>query len=306
MMVDNMNGKCMLCGSDKLSFYHTLRDDNERNAYKCEQCGHIQVSPLPTLEEDDKYYRNDRMYKDMFSEYEHLQQEENLMMRFRDYNFDEAENIKHFVSKNERIFDIGTGFGWFVRFLRDDGYTVDGLEISDEKRELAKKVLGLDLFGWNFMLDDTEAIEKSGYYDTVCMQQTLEHISDPIVFVKKSMRFLRPNGKIIISVPNENDMLKEIEPAYTDYHYLRAHLSYFTPEMLKSLLVDCGLKDVEIYGHQVYSIENHIGWTRTKKPYKDAHQIYLPDSLEWINKVYKAELEKRLRSNTIVAVAYKG
>ena len=297
--------QCMICTGNKLSFIHKLRDEDKRNVYRCMTCEHIQVLPLPTAAEDEEYYQSDKMYKNIFLDNSAMQKEENLMIRFRAYVKDEVEKLKNYISKDDHILDIGTGYGWLVEFLRNDGYLADGVEISNEKRELCKLRCGIDIFGWNFMVDVPEVRDKYGYYDVICLQQTLEHISSPINFLQRAMKLLKPGGRIFVSVPNQNDNLKIIEPEYINYHYCRSHLSYFTPQTLTFALNLCGFKNIKIYGHQVYSIENHIYWVRNKRPYLNSHLIDLPNGIEWINRIYKKKLEDELSSNVIIGIGYK-
>jgi hypothetical protein len=66
-----------------------------------------------------------------------------------------------------------------------------------------------------------------------------------------------------------------------------------------------GFSEVKVYGHQAYSIENAIHWWRNKAPSLLEHQLYLPEPLEWINKIYKAKIESEVKSSFISAVGYK-
>ena len=299
------NQQCMLCSKSEFEFVHSLRDDDSRSAYRCMNCEHIQVIPLPTVEEDAEYYASDKMYKNIFKGNSIMQKEENLMERYRTYVEDELRKFATFIKRGERILDIGTGYGWLVELLRNDGYQVDGVEISEEKRILCRRRCGIEIYDWNLMGDSSEMRSKQGYYDIVCLQQTLEHISDPVSFLLRVSDLIKPDGRIFVSVPNQNDILKTIEPIYEKYHYLRPHLSYFTSQTLSLLLCNCGFKNIEVYGHQVYSIENHIWWLRQKQPYLNAHLINLPEPLEWINKIYKNQLESELISNVIIGIGYK-
>jgi 2-polyprenyl-3-methyl-5-hydroxy-6-metoxy-1,4-benzoquinol methylase len=292
-------------GGAKFEFVKKLRDDDSRSVYRCVNCGHVQVLPLPTVTEDEEYYQSDKMYKNLYKDDEAMQNEKNLMHRYHAYVEDQMRKFKMFLKKGERILDIGTGYGWLVEFLRNDGHVADGVEISDEKRELCKHRCGVEIYGWNFLEDVPEVRDKAEYYDVVCLQQTLEHISKPVEFVKRAAYLLKPGGRIYIAVPNENDALKIIEPEYINHHYMRSHLHYFTPDTLTALLHGCGFANVQLCGHQVYGIESHIWWSRNKKPYMQGHMIDLPEALEWINQQYKHKLESELKSNVIIGIGYK-
>jgi 2-polyprenyl-3-methyl-5-hydroxy-6-metoxy-1,4-benzoquinol methylase len=298
----------MLCKQvAKFEFVHSLRDDKTRHAYRCNICGHIQLLPLPTMAEDNDFYQHDKMYKSIYTDKRNFQEEANLMYRYRPFALEQVERIERLIHKDNRpkILDIGTGYGWLVEFLRGRGFDADGVELSDEKRELCKNRSGIDIFGWNFLVDCPEAREKDGYYDVICLMETLEHISDPTIFLSRAGKLLKPGGMIYVDVPNFDDYMKAELPEYEDFTYARMHLSYFTPKTLEFCLENSGFIGTKIYGQQTYSFENTLWWLREKRPFKDYPQIDVPQQLEWLNKIYKERLECSLKSNILVAVAYK-
>jgi hypothetical protein len=48
----------MLCREEGVTFINYLRDDTGRWAVRCNTCGQIQVYPLPGIDEDVNYYKN--------------------------------------------------------------------------------------------------------------------------------------------------------------------------------------------------------------------------------------------------------
>jgi len=301
------NSLCMLCGQSGMEFVNRIRDDVIRVAAKCNHCSHVQLTPLPSVEEDEEYYKKDRMQKDTYKDVATLQTEEQLMYRVELFVREQASTLIKFLpdSKDIKILEIGSGFGWLPQLMREEGYIMDGIEINDEKRELCKKRCDIALHGWNFLYDVPESIEKQEYYDVICLMHTLEHISDPKTFLERASILLKPNGMIYIDSPNLNDWLKEQQQEYNNWTFMRTHVSYFTPDIMAGLLKDCGFNHIETYGHQAYSIENALHWFRNKKPNLLEHQLYLPEPLEWINSIYKEKVERELKSGFFVCIGYK-
>jgi hypothetical protein len=60
-MIDFSTHVCMLCGNIGLEFVNKLRDDDHRFVTVCHECGHVQVSPLPTIKEDEEFYQKNEM-----------------------------------------------------------------------------------------------------------------------------------------------------------------------------------------------------------------------------------------------------
>ena len=71
------------------------------------------------------------------------------------------------------ILDIGCGAGDNADILRDMGYTVDGITISEAEREEARKIMR------NVYVHNVEQgipAEISGKYDVIILSHVLEHI----------------------------------------------------------------------------------------------------------------------------------
>ena len=295
---------CMLCDTTtKFEFVHKLRDDKTRNVYQCGTCGHIQIIPLPSHNDDEWYYQSNQMYKSALSQISKFQNEENLMNKYRAFSEDEFKYFKKYINKNQKIIDIGAGYGWFVELMRNKGYEVDGVEISTEKRQLVEQRSGIKLFCWNLLYDISDA--HKDYYDVISLIHVLEHISDPKTFLKKAAELLKPNGMIYIEVPNFDDYIKILVAEYDAFSYFRGHLSYFTAKTLSNLLINTGFKNIKIFGHQNYSFENALWWMREKRPFLDYHQIDVPECLQWLNTLYKERVESEMKSTSLIGIGYR-
>jgi 2-polyprenyl-3-methyl-5-hydroxy-6-metoxy-1,4-benzoquinol methylase len=65
--------------------------------------------------------------------------------------------------------------------MRNRGYAVDGIELSDKKRQMAQRRTGINLLSTN-LLEDVLPDELYEKYDMVCMFYVLEHILNPRFF----------------------------------------------------------------------------------------------------------------------------
>ena len=114
------------------------------------------------------------------------------------------EDLISLMPKNpeQRILEIGAGGG-------------DTL-VAVKERQLAKEVIGVDLFALantnqnhpfinQFLILDIEKQElpfAAGYFDTIVCGDVLEHLVDPWLVVKKLVGYLKLGGLLIVSVPN--------------------------------------------------------------------------------------------------------
>ena len=119
------------------------------------------------------------------------------------WEFELAANIVAQL-KPKDLLEIGCGKGFFLDKVSSLGINVEGIDINRDAVASCKakglKVEGADVFN----------IKKS--YDMVVLFQVLEHMEH----VKEMFDFLttklvKPNGYIIIAVPNSDGVLKEID-----------------------------------------------------------------------------------------------
>jgi 2-polyprenyl-3-methyl-5-hydroxy-6-metoxy-1,4-benzoquinol methylase len=188
--------------------------------------------------------------------------------------------------------------------MQNRGYAVDGIELSDEKRQMAQRRAGIDLLPTN-LLEDVLSDEWYEKYDMVCMFHVLEHILNPRMLLERTLHVIKPGGRLLIVVPNYFERLKELSQAFNAFSYFRAHLSYFKPETLHFLLNQVELLDIQINGTQLYSLENAIHWLRSGTPFLTYSQIEMPNGLEWIGEYYKHTLEEDLVSDGLIAIGTK-
>ncbi|MCA6595315.1 MAG: methyltransferase domain-containing protein [Pseudanabaena sp. M046S1SP1A06QC] len=111
--------------------------------------------------------------------------------------------LKNLLNCND-ILEIGCAFGSFVESALNLGLNAKGIELNLAAVEIAKSnnlpVESIDLedFAKQYPLSQ----------DAICSFQVLEHISEPSNFIKLCLQILKPNGKLILCVPNSQSFLK--------------------------------------------------------------------------------------------------
>jgi glycosyltransferase involved in cell wall biosynthesis/2-polyprenyl-3-methyl-5-hydroxy-6-metoxy-1,4-benzoquinol methylase len=135
------------------------------------------------------------------------------------------EDVEPLLPKNKdsRILEVGTGFGHFIRYLADKGYSrVTGIDISEELMEgvrerLAHRVEKLEVADAR---DYLPAVEDS--YDCIVMLDMIEHVTKASAedLLSASYRALKPGGRIILRTPNMANLLGSysLHMDYTHWH----------------------------------------------------------------------------------------
>jgi SAM-dependent methyltransferase len=97
-----------------------------------------------------------------------------------------------------RGLDVGCGDGQFVAEANAMGMRASGLEL-DERVVASARAAGLDVR----LADLTDvARDEPGCYDAITMSHLVEHLPDPVAFLRAARRVLRPGGLIWIATPN--------------------------------------------------------------------------------------------------------
>ena len=110
-----------------------------------------------------------------------------------------------------------------------------------------------------------EEYETEIKYDNIFGTHILEHLTDPVLVLKKAKEWLSDTGKIFIAVPNARSIhrligvkmgMLEKPDSLNDQDLKLGHLRVYTPELLKQHITDAGLKIVHFGGLMIKPISN--------------------------------------------------
>lgn len=92
------------------------------------------------------------------------------------------------------LLDIGAGTGDFLLTAKQNGWNTIGVEPSEKAKGIAINK------GIKFS-DSTQELE-SHFFDVITMWHVLEHVPNLEIQIRELKRLVKPNGTIIIAVPN--------------------------------------------------------------------------------------------------------
>lgn len=167
------------------------------------------------------------------------------------YNF-----ASKFLPSNIKILDIacGVGYGSYIMSKAAQASKIQGIDISSEAIDYANQHYKLN--NNNFKCGDFLEInlEKS-YYDAIVSFETIEHVRKDKEFLKKFFNILKPEGKLILSTPNE-----ELLP-FKQEVFLH-HVRHYTPKELEEILNSCGFEIEKVFSQKSNKNTDLIeGWS---------------------------------------------
>lgn len=168
-----------------------------------------------------------------------------------------------YLDRNSNLLEVGCSSGFMLLHLAEGGHACTGIEPSGVFSEFVKS-RGLAVYD---SLDQLKSSVPNERFDIILHFFVLEHIADPVAFLKAQLALLKPGGKIIFEIPNAADPLYSVYdiPAFERFYWSVAHPWYFSEPSMHYLLKQLGCS-YEILRDQRYDLSNHMVWARDGRP----------------------------------------
>jgi SAM-dependent methyltransferase len=205
--------KCILCGNsaelrhkeypgyqepDTFMIYHCLKCDTAFSLPRVESSAIYEAiykngEKVPGY---DRYWEYAKVIKYFANPLEYLAETEVTY-----WGIKEALSFYVKDKKSTNILEIGSGLGYLTYALIKAGYVVVGLDISQTAVEHAKRIFG-DYYICANLFEYAQL--HPGSFDTIILTEVIEHIDNPIDFIKSIIKLLKPGGQAIITAPNKS------------------------------------------------------------------------------------------------------
>ncbi len=225
--------QCPCCNSTAIQLVLTAKDFTVSHqlfeVWHCNNCTLRFTQNVPPVNEIGPYYQSENYVS-------HSDTNEGLINRLYHFirNYTLKTKLKLVQQATDlatgKLLDVGAGTGYFSRTMKAANWEVTALEPDATARRTAMEKDGLEL-------QDTSNLYylESNQFDVITMWHVLEHVHDLQGYLTKFHEVLKPNGRLIIAVPN-----------YTSYdatHYsenwaaydVPRHLYHFSPQSIDTL-----------------------------------------------------------------------
>lgn len=221
---------CNLCGDNDVSVLGThSRSGALLRTVICKQCGLVWSDPFP--HDPRHYYEEDYRveYKNTYSP------KPKHILRAGAVALARHSKIKHLLAGRQSILDVGTGGGEFAYLLQSLGHDLQGVEPNKGYGEYSVAEYGLNLqIGF---IQDGQFSDDG--FDVITIWHVLEHTEDPCFVLSKLQSLLKPQGVLVVEVPNIEAICQSPKSTFHE-----AHLFNFNVDTLRKIGQKAGLVEV--------------------------------------------------------------
>jgi SAM-dependent methyltransferase len=242
---------CPLCMAHQAEKIETLKiiDLNRetpliRNLVSCQQCDFVFTDEQVSQDDLDTHYADSSCYEDPEMSYGGV----NDLCRERFLNI--YQRVKHHLSAESRILDIGCVTGGLLHTFKEQGHVnLTGLDPSASCIRAVQKLGFQGIVGSIYDLQ-----EVRNRYDMIICSHVLEHLLDPVEALKILKNHLNPDGVLYIEVPDAENYLNQYSGPY---HNLdpQEHVNHFDQHSFYQALVHAELTPYELQASEIWFAE---------------------------------------------------
>lgn len=237
-MPDSKNAgreSCPLCGG-------TVHGKPGVPLDKCQVCG-VQIQPFVKNAQfystlyNQGYFQNG-VYRDYLGEEKYR----------RDLFRKKIEMIKAWLPQEGLVLNVGCAMGYFLMEMKEFGYRIRGVEISEFAATIARAKTGINIHQGtleNFPHSDLK-------FDILCFWDVLEHLPYPVSTLESARRLMGNNSLLIIETLNTASITAKLLgskwPLYSPPH----HIYYFNRRSVDRLLRRAGFSLIKAFPIQTY------------------------------------------------------
>jgi SAM-dependent methyltransferase len=144
----------------------------------------------------------------------------------------------------EKLLDLGSGSGDFLRLATELGYTAVGLE-ADPVAVAAGQAVGHDVRLGGF--PGTRFADAE--FGQATMSHVLEHLHSPLKALRDLHRIIAPGGRLWLALPNRAALGLTLFGKHWRGLECPRHLALFTQDTLTRMLADAGFTDITFLPH---------------------------------------------------------
>jgi 2-polyprenyl-3-methyl-5-hydroxy-6-metoxy-1,4-benzoquinol methylase len=236
--------------------WRARRSDRVVGYQECAVCGTLRLEPWPTETELASAYQADYFGAGTSKFVRAIQP---IVLLTRGRRVRKAVALLRRVSGNQRarVLDLGCGDGTFLEQMMAHGYSAAGTELSVETSRRASRIESLDLR--TGMLDEDSFPPAT--FQLITAWHVVEHLPDPSATLRLCRKWLAPEGRLVIAVPNAASWQARVFRASWFHLDPPRHLYQLSASSLARILATNGF---EVVATRHFNLSQNVyGWLQS-------------------------------------------
>lgn len=219
---------CPVCGADAPALMYDL---SPYRVVRCPSCGTSYLSPrlnepaMLRFYQDDKYFENGDVG---YTSY--LRTEMSLRYSFRRF----LRQLHRRKLAGGSLLEVGCGYGFLLDEAKPYFDYRAGIDFSgavESARERADRVYQGDL----------DAIPDGERFDCIILVSVIEHVHQPVEFLRKLRARLRPSGKVVVATPDVDSIFRRLlGRRWPAFQVIPEHVAFYNRATLSALMAKAG------------------------------------------------------------------
>lgn len=209
----------------------------EFGLYRNHEFGFLETRPVP-LDRLSDYYKSENYISHSDAKKSPL---DKIYQSVKKYNIAYKFSKLRYKGGKKSLLDYGCGTGDFLKYAQKKGLDVYGIEPNPDALKLAQKKVGEE----NVSSSNLKDLDLT--FDYITLWHVLEHIPNLNEFITQLKSKLKPDGKILIAVPNHKSFDAKFYKSYWAAWDVPRHIWHFSNDSFQKLMYKNELEKVKIY-----------------------------------------------------------
>ncbi len=144
--------------------------------------------------------------------------------------------------KGKRILEVGCAKGYFLNCAKKLGAEAFGIELNKKNVAIAKQFMGDNIFDQDLF----ELNLPNESFDVIYTRDVIEHICEPMPFLKELCRIMKPGAMIFTETHNIDSLIHRIVRGRHTCIFGFEHPVHWSPKTLSFALKECGMYSNEV------------------------------------------------------------
>ncbi len=277
---------CPVCKGQKFNPSIVVPDwlvsHEDFNIVACDNCDFRFIANAPLPENAGKYYETEEYI-------EHSDTKKGLVNIIYHFARKRMMKYKHRLVKEatsgKNLLDIGSGSGYFLKYMKGQNYSVTGVEISDKAVKLSKEKHNINAYSPDQLING----ELSNNFDAVTMWHVFEHVYSLDEYFARIHEGISDDGTLVIAMPNHQCFEAKYYGKYWNGYDTPRHLWHFVPDTFKKFVETRGFELVKMKNLPLDPFYNAMISASYQKKFTFLPFTFLVGLISWFTALFSFE-----------------